>query len=143
MFVDACAIVSMMAGEDTADAYEQALLSAASAFTSPLAAWEAIIILSRPDQLDCHYSDAEGAVVEWLEARGIDLRDVSPREVLHHAVAVAEKHGIGRRYLSNFDCFHYAYAKASKQPMLTLDRLLRETDVETLPSPLRPPDVTL
>ena len=53
MFVDACAIISLMAGEDTADAYEEALLGAASAFTSALAAWEAIIILSRPDQLDC------------------------------------------------------------------------------------------
>ncbi len=41
MFVDACAIISLMAGEDTADAYEEALLGAASAFTSALAAWEA------------------------------------------------------------------------------------------------------
>ena len=38
MFVDARAIVSTMAGEDTADAYEAALLNA-SAFTSTLAAW--------------------------------------------------------------------------------------------------------
>ena len=39
MFVDACAIVSMMAGEDTADSYEAALLEAPSPFTSTLAAW--------------------------------------------------------------------------------------------------------
>lgn len=134
MFIDACAIVSMMAGEETAEAYEEALLSTTSPFTSPLAAWEAIIILSRPGQLDCRYGDAEGAVVEWLEARGIELRELArPREVLHYAIAVAERHGIGRRYLSNFDCFHYAYAKALTQPMLTMDRLLRETDVDTQP----------
>jgi ribonuclease VapC len=49
-------------------------------------------------------------------------------------VSVAERHGLGKRYLSNFDCFHYAHAKAAGAPMLTLDRLLRETDIETLPA---------
>lgn len=39
----------------------------------------------------------------------------------------------GKRSLSNFDCFHYAYAKASDDPLLTLDRKLRQTDVKTLP----------
>ncbi|TCU13958.1 type II toxin-antitoxin system VapC family toxin [Rhizobium sullae] len=134
MFVDACAIVSMMAGEDTAEAYETVLLDAPSPFTSTLAAWEAVIVLSRPDQLNCAFSAAEGAVVEWLEARGIRLREPgSPRRVLSFAVAVAEKHGIGKRYLSNFDCFHYAYAKAMRAPLLTSDELLRKTDVETRP----------
>lgn len=134
MFVDACAIVSMMAGEASADTYEAALIEAKAPFTSVLAAWEAIIVLSRPDQLDCPYSAAEGAVVEWLEARNIRLREPgSPRRVLQYAVAVAEQHGIGKRHLSNFDCFHYAYAKAMRAPLLTMDQLLRETDVSTLP----------
>ena len=136
MFVDACAIVSLFAGEETAAAYEQALDQAAAPFTSALAAWEAIIVLSRPDQLNCRYADAEAVVVEWLEARNIALVETaSPREVLSHAVAVAETHGIGKRALSNFDCFHYAYAKVAGQPILTLDRLLQQTDVGTLPSP--------
>jgi ribonuclease VapC len=134
MFVDPCAIVSLMAGEDTAQAYDAALAKAEQAFTSPTAAWEAIIILSRPDQLDCRYSEAAAAVVEWLDARGIDLREASlPRDVLAYAVAVAEMHGIGRRALSNFDCFHYAHAKAAGAPLLTLDQLLRQTDAATKP----------
>ena len=42
-------------------------------------------------------------MVEWLEARDIALRDPpSPRETLAYAVAVAEKHGLGKRALSNF-----------------------------------------
>jgi len=134
MFVDACVIVSIMAGEETAAAYEEALAGAAGVWTSALAAWEAIIVLSRADQLNCRYCDAEGAVTEWLEARDIALRDPpSPRETLAYAVAVAEKRGVGERALSNFDCFHYAYAKAAKEPLLTLDRNLRATDVETRP----------
>lgn len=74
-------------------------------------------------------------MVEWLDALGIALHEPQrPRDILRHAVAVAESHGIGRRFLSNFDCFHYAYAKALDQPMLTLDRLLRQTDIETQPT---------
>jgi ribonuclease VapC len=134
MFVDACAIVALMAGESTSEAYEQALANAKTAFTSPLAAWEAIVVLSRPDLLDCKYSVAMAAVMEWLDARGIEIREAgSPKELLAHAVAVAEEHGIGRRYLSNFDCFHYAYAKVTENPLLTLDQLLRQTDAATLP----------
>jgi ribonuclease VapC len=134
MFVDACAIVSIMAGEDSALDYETALAGAADAWTSPLAAWEAIIVLSRPDQLACRFTEAEGAVVEWLEARDIALRESPlPRKILAHAVAVAERHGVGKRALSNFDCFHYACAKAAGEPLLTLDRRLRATDVETRP----------
>lgn len=134
MFVDACAIVSIFAGEESALAYEKALLAADAPFTSPLAAWEAIIVLSRPDQLNCSFLDAHAVVTEWLEMRVIPLREPgAPADVLYHAAAVAQSHGVGKRLLSNFDCFHYAYAKAAGEPLLTLDALLRATDVETLP----------
>jgi|SRR5271155_4438856 ribonuclease VapC len=129
MFVDACAIVSIMTGEETAAAYERAL-DQGGAWTSPLAAWEAIIVLSRPDQLNCRYSQAERVVTDWLAARDIALHEMSSaREVLSHAVAVAEKHGVGRRALSNFDCFHYAYAKAAEDSLLTLDERLLATNI--------------
>jgi ribonuclease VapC len=135
MFVDACVIISLMAGEDTAAAYEAELSRADAPFTSPLAAWEAIIAMSRPDQLDCPFSATEALVVDWLAARHIDLREAtSPREILSYAIAVAEKHGLGKRHLSNLDCFHYAHAKAAGVPLLTLDQLLRQTDVQTLPA---------
>jgi ribonuclease VapC len=101
-----------------------------------LAASEAIIVLSRPDQLNCAFRQAERVVIEWLDERNIALRESErPREVLALAVAVAEKHGLGRRALSNLDCFHYAYAKAADAPILTLDRPLRETDVAALRRP--------
>lgn len=134
MFVDACAIVSIFAGEDSARAYEDELDKARAAHTSALAAWEAIIVLSRPDQLACSYLDAHAVVTEWLDLRDIVLREAdSPADVLLHAVAVAQAHGIGKRALSNLDCFHYAYAKTAGEPLLTLDSLLRETDLDTLP----------
>jgi len=134
MFVDACAIVSLIAGEPTAADYAAALQQSKSSWTSALAAWEAIIVLARPGQLNCSFRDAEDFVVEWLEARDIALREPpSPREVLAHAVAAAQKHGVGKRALSNLDCFCYAYAKATNEPLLMLDARLRATDVATSP----------
>ena len=134
MYVDACAIVSLIAREESASAYAEALAGAADPWTSILAAWEATIVLSRPGQLNCAFRKAELVVIEWLEERNIALRESErPREVLALAVAVAEKHGLGKRALSNLDCFHYAYAKAADAPILTMDRLLRDTDVATRP----------
>jgi len=132
--VDARAIVSLMAREDTASADAEAPTDDGGAWASTLAAWEAIIVLSRPEQLNCPFDKAERVVVEWLEERTIALREPArPREVLALAVAVTERHGLGKRALSNFDCFPYAYAKAAGARILTLDQLLRATDVETRP----------
>jgi ribonuclease VapC len=134
MFVDACAIVSILGEEPTAKAYAAAIDKAKAPWTSALAAWEAIIVLSRPSLLDCRFQDAERLVVEWLATREIILREPgSPRDVLAHAVSVAQAHGLGKRALSNFDCFHYAYAKVAGGPMLTLDERLRATDLHTQP----------
>ncbi len=70
----------------------------------------------------------------WRSVRSNCANPTSPHEVLSYAVAVAEKHGLGKRHLSNFDCFHYAHAMAANVPLLTLDQLLCVTDVETLPA---------
>lgn len=134
MFVDACAIVSIFAGEESAAGCGKALAKAEAPSTSALAVWEAIIVLSRPDQLNCAFLDTHAVVTEWLALRSIELRETtSPSDVLRYAVEVAQGHGIGKRALSNFDCFHYAWAKAMGVPLLTMDALLRKTDIPTLP----------
>jgi ribonuclease VapC len=90
--------------------------------------------MARPGQLDCTFGAAQALVVDWLADNEIDLREpTSPGAVLSYAVAVADQLGVGKRALSNFDCFHYAHARAAGAPLLTLDVLLRQTDVETLP----------
>ncbi|WP_298673099.1 type II toxin-antitoxin system VapC family toxin [uncultured Sphingomonas sp.] len=134
MFIDACAIISIFANEETAPAYDRAIMAAEAPYTSALAAWEAIIVLSRPDQLDCPYIEAHALVTEWLALRNIELRECPlPADALLYAVEVAQEHGIGKRKLSNFDCFHYAHAKVAGTPLIALDRLLRDTDIVTLP----------
>ena len=135
MFVDACAIVSILSGEADAEAYGTALTNAAEAFTSPQAAWEAVIILARPEKFAIPFSTSLALVSDWLAERDIALRHPAapPFEILRLAVEAAEIHGVGKTHLSSLDCFHYAQAKAAKAAMLTSDRLLRATDLKTLP----------
>lgn len=134
MLIDACAIIAIMSEESDAAAYQDAIDSASMTFTTALSAWEAVLVLARPEQLNCTFSQAQRLVLRWLDANEIELREPgNPYDILTHAVAVAETHGVGKRALSNFDCFHYAHAKAAGVPLLTLDRLLRETDLATVP----------
>ena len=134
MLVDACAVIAILAGEPEAAAYRDVLAAAEAPFMTSLGAWEAILVLARPEQMACTFQQAQRVVLRWLDANDIELRETGdPRLVLGHAVAVADQIGVGKRALSNFDCFHYAHAKVAGAPLLTLDRLLRETDVETVP----------
>jgi ribonuclease VapC len=134
VFVDACAIIAIITDEETASAYNQAMIEASELRTSALAVFEAILILSRPAHLDCTFLETETIVMQWLETQNMTLQDsCSQKEILAHAVAVAHDKGLSRRSLSSFDCFHYAYAKAFKMPLLTLDQKLRETDLVCLP----------
>lgn len=72
-------------------------------------------------------------------AAPLDERDPStPARILTYAIAVAERYGIGKRALSNFDRFHYAYAKAAGCSLLTFDKLLRKTDIDHAPDFLKP-----
>ncbi|PZQ11933.1 MAG: PIN domain-containing protein [Ancylobacter novellus] len=134
MFIDACAIVSVLSNEPEADGYKAAIDRADAPWTSALAAFEAVLVLARPGKLGVGYSIVHELMLLYFAERGIALKQLGdPKEVLRNAVTAAERHGSGRKKLSTFDCFHYAAAKAAGSPMLTLDRLLRETDVPTLP----------
>lgn len=134
MFVDACAIISVFADEADAALYENAIDEADDPWTTALAVFEAVLVLARPNQLAVSYADALDVVLDYLSRRSIALRELGdPGEVLRHAVSLAERHGVSKKALSSLDCFHYAAAKTARSPMLTLDNLLRDTDVPTLP----------
>ncbi len=135
IFVDACAIVAIISNEAEAEAYAKVLNNTANSFTSSLAAWEAALVLSRKDKLDIEMEAAGEAVLNWLKKNDIELRNLPTRQDEVHRLAIhaAQTYGVSRRALSNFDCFHYAHAKATGSSMLTLDKRLRETDLRCLP----------
>ena len=84
MFVDACAIVSLITAEPTAAAYDTALGQANAPCTSVMAAWEAIIVLSHPAKLNLSYTRTETVVVAFLEARNIETAPI----VMHYTLQV-------------------------------------------------------
>ena len=135
IFVDACAIVAIISNENEALAYAGVLDTVANAFTSSLAAWEAALVLSRKDKLDVGIEAAGKAVRDWLKTNNVKLQNLQdPQDTIHKlAIHAAQTYGVSRRSLSNFDCFHYAHAKATGASMLTLDKRLRDTDLQCLP----------
>jgi ribonuclease VapC len=135
MFIDACAIVSILSDEPDAVDYAAALRQDDQPVTSPLAAWEAVMILARPEKFSVPHATSLAIVRDFLDARGIALKhcDASPEALLELAVQAAARHGAGAGKLSGFDCFHYAWAKAGDGQMLTLDARLRATDLQTQP----------
>jgi ribonuclease VapC len=127
MFVDACALVAILSGEPEAPAYAEALRQAEAPFTSPLAAFEAIVILARPQKFGTTLTRAQALVQDFLQERAITLRwpSAPEAELLAAALAVAQDKGLGKRHLSAFDCFHYAQARTEGAVLLTLDQILR------------------
>ena len=135
MFVDACAIVSILSEEADAANYASALGTASELQTSALAAWEAIVVLSRPTKLGRPLPEMERLVCEWLDINSISLERpaADERDILRLAIRAAAEFGGGSNRLNALDCFHYAHAKSAGVPILTNDRLLRATDVLTAP----------
>lgn len=134
MFIDACALVAIFSKEADAAAYESAIDEAATAWTTAIAVFETVLVLARPEKLGLSVEAIYDILIGYLEYREIELKELGPpQEILKHALLVAVRHGVSRKKLSAFDCFHYAAAKTAGSPILTLDKLLRDTDVPTLP----------
>ncbi len=78
MFVDACAIIAVLSDEPEAERISKALVSANNSFTSPIAVLETVISLARTDKSDRPITDVEPIVMEFLDERGITIRDLPP-----------------------------------------------------------------
>ncbi|WP_244529351.1 type II toxin-antitoxin system VapC family toxin [Rhizobium sp. NFR03] len=78
MYVDACAIIALLSDEPEAERVSAALASAAKRVTSPVAILEAVLGLARPDKFGLGAEAVETIVLEFLEARGIEIRDLPP-----------------------------------------------------------------
>lgn len=117
MFVDASAVIAIIAQEEGWEALAGQLRQADRAYVSPLTLWEAVAGLTR--QADCPPEDAEALVREFvatIDAESIAVNDAMGRE----AIAAFGRYGKGRHKASlNFgDCFAYACAKALDTPLL-------------------------
>ena len=134
MFVDACAIISLLSDESEADRVSDALVSAERRMTSPVAVLEAALGLARPDKFDLSVEAVEPLILEFLDERGIEIRDLPPaKETTRLALSAAHRYRGGRHGLNLGDCLHYACAKFHGVPILATDDEFRQTDLETVP----------
>lgn len=134
MFVDAAAIVAILAAEAEAERCAAALLDDVEPITSPIAVWEAAIALARPDKLALPLDSTCGLVLRYLEERGIAVRDLpNAPQAVSLALDAARRYRRGRTRLNLADCFHYACARHYGVPILSTADKFRFTDIEAVP----------
>lgn len=134
MFVDACAIIALLSDEPEAERVSKALADAKKRITSPVAVLETVIGLARPDKFNLSVEAVEPLVLEFLEARGIEIRDLPPaKRTTTLSLAAAHRYRSGRHGLNLGDCLHYACAKYYRVPILATADEFRQTDLETVP----------
>ncbi|QGG93055.1 PIN domain-containing protein [Agrobacterium sp. MA01] len=133
MFVDACAIIALLSDEPEAQRVSDALASATRPFTSPIAVLETVLGLARADKLDLPVPAVEALVTEFLEARGIDIRDLPPpAHTVRLSSEAAHRFRHGRHGLNLGDCLHYACAKFHGVPILATADEFRATDLDVI-----------
>ena len=134
MFVDACAIVALLSDEPEAERVSQALAAAAAPITSPVVVLEAALALARPDKFALSVEAVASLIAEFLEDRGVELRDLPPAaDTARLALSAAHRYRSGRRGLNLGDCLHYACAKYYGAPILATAGEFGQTDLETVP----------
>jgi ribonuclease VapC len=134
MYVDACAIIALLSDEPEAERVSEALISAEHRMTSAVAVLEAALGLARPDKFGLSVAAVEPIILEFLEDRGIEIRDLPPAmETTRLAVSAAHRFRAGRHGLNLGDCLHYACAKFYGVPMLATADEFRQTDLVTVP----------
>ncbi len=133
MYVDACAIIALLSDEPEAERVSNALIAAKERITSPVAVLETALALARPDKLDMSIEKLEPLILEFLEERGIEIRDLPPAaDATRLALSAAHRYRAGRRGLNLGDCLHYACAKYYDVPILATADEFRRTDLETI-----------
>ncbi|MDH4415003.1 MAG: type II toxin-antitoxin system VapC family toxin [Rhizobium sp.] len=133
MFVDACAIIALLSDEPEAQRVSDALASARQPFTSPVAVLETVLGLARPEKFNLQIPAVESLVMEFLEARGIEIRDLPPaEETVRLSLTAAHRYRQGRHGLNLGDCLHYACARFHGVPILATADEFRATDLEVV-----------
>lgn len=118
MFVDASAIVAMIAGEPGADVLADRLAAASSAFTSPIAIFEATLAIRRIRSTTV--GDARARVAAFLDIANVRVVALTP-ETSDVALDAFARYGKGAGHparLNLGDCFAYACARITQAPLL-------------------------
>lgn len=128
IFVDASAMISMMAGESDADALADRLGAERMRLCSAMSIWETVAGLCRTYVFSV--SSARTAVRSFIELNDLRFVSIGERELDFATQAYAE-FGKGRHpaALNMGDCFAYACAKANRAALLFKGDDFSKTDI--------------
>ncbi len=129
MFVDASAIIAILARESDADELADALDGARSPITSPVAVFEAALGVCR--KRHASVGEARDDVLELLETGGIRTVSINGQEA-QAALDAFSRYGKGRGHpaqLNLGDCFAYAMAKTNRTALLFKGEDFDKTDI--------------
>jgi ribonuclease VapC len=134
MFIDACALIAVLSDEPEAERVSEAIVKSTKRLTSPIAILETALGLARPDKFNMSVEAVEPLILEFLEARGIEVLDLPPaKQTTTLALSAAHRYRQGRHGLNLGDCLHYACAKFYRVPILATHDEFKNTDLETVP----------
>ena len=128
MFVDASAMIAMLADEAEGDAFADTLAGADRRLASAIAVWEAVAGLVRTYTLSI--PEARAKVDQLLATADIRLVPIAERE-LDIALDAYTHYGKGRHRarLNMGDCFAYACARSHDVPLLFKGDDFDSTDI--------------
>jgi ribonuclease VapC len=128
MFVDASAMIGILAKEIDAPSLSARLGRADRIVTSPIAIYEAVLGLARARNMSV--SDATRAVDNFLTDFRPEIISISP-EIGRAAINAFDRFGRGRHAarLNMGDCFAYACARAQDVPLLFKGDDFSQTDI--------------
>jgi len=128
MFVDASAIVAILAREEDAGPLAARLGQARRAFTSPVAVYETVLGLARVTSIPLH--ESRMLVGEFLDEAGIEIIQITD-SIADMAIEAFDRFGKGRHKaaLNLGDCFAYACAVALGAPLLFKGEDFPQTDI--------------
>ena len=129
MFVDASALVAIVAGEADAEMLGQKLVEAEARLTSPVAIYEATLALARLGNTSI--SAGQGSLQGLLDYAGIELVSITP-DIGRIAIEAFARFGRGKHpaRLNMGDCFAYACARSLGVPLLAKGEDFPLTDIE-------------
>jgi ribonuclease VapC len=128
IFVDASAMIAMMAGESDADALADRLEAERPRLCSAVSVWETVAGLCRAYVFSV--PQARGAVQSFIGLNDLEWVVIGERELDLAAQAYAE-FGKGRHpaALNMGDCFAYACARANRASLLFKGNDFAKTDI--------------
>ena len=133
MFIDASAIVAILTEEPDGTDLTAQIATADRRITNTLAIFESVAAIFRVKRTTIERAEAQ--VLAFVETAAIEVLNIEQEDtsLALQAYALYGRHRYPddrrNRSLSLADCYHYASAKAHRQPILTKDVGFRETEI--------------